>query len=233
MPSPLTAPNIPCRRRRNSKASLRAPGSCAYRAHLPPYHVASDQYGRFASSLLCKSVRVNRNRNAHLRRPVPRLLRYFVAERRRGNVLRRGDPDRGDAEAGDRSRNSLFSFEPARRPMTSAVLPARSLSPRPSCSFSRAVRELQLPRLPAFIPIYQSALFVNDLITAVFLLGQSQSSRSNALSLLAGGYLFTALMSTVHALTFPGLFAPSGLLDAGRRPRPGSTCSGTAAFRSS
>jgi diguanylate cyclase (GGDEF)-like protein len=68
---------------------------------------------------------------------------------------------------------------------------------------------------PAFIPIYQSALLVNDMITAVFLLGQRQLSRSPGLSLLAGGYLFTALMSTVHALSFPGLFAPTGLLGAG------------------
>jgi diguanylate cyclase (GGDEF)-like protein len=69
--------------------------------------------------------------------------------------------------------------------------------------------------LPAFIPIYQSALLINDLITAVFLLGQCQLSRSRALGLLAGGYLFTALMSAVHALTFPGVFSPAGLLDAG------------------
>jgi diguanylate cyclase (GGDEF)-like protein len=69
--------------------------------------------------------------------------------------------------------------------------------------------------LPAFIPIYQSAQLINDLITAVFLLGQRNFSRSNALGLLAGGYLFNALMSSVHALTFPGLFAPGGLLGAG------------------
>jgi diguanylate cyclase (GGDEF)-like protein len=69
--------------------------------------------------------------------------------------------------------------------------------------------------VPAFIPIYQSALLVNDLIAAVFLLGQRQLSRSHGLNLLAGGYLFTALMSTVHALSFPGVFAPTGLLDAG------------------
>jgi diguanylate cyclase (GGDEF)-like protein len=75
--------------------------------------------------------------------------------------------------------------------------------------------KVPLAPLPAFIPIYQSALIVNDLITASFLLGQSQFSRSNALGLLAGGYLFTALMSTAHALTFPGVFSPTGLLDAG------------------
>jgi len=72
-----------------------------------------------------------------------------------------------------------------------------------------------LPPLPAFIPIYQSALVINDLITAVFLLGQRQSLRTDALTVLAGGYLFTALMSILHALTFPGLFAPTGLLGAG------------------
>src|ERR1700722_18877119 len=70
-----------------------------------------------------------------------------------------------------------------------------------------------LGSLPAFIPIYQSALVINDLITAVFLPGQCQLSPP--LGLLAGGYLFTALMSAMHALTFPGLFSPTGLLDAG------------------
>jgi diguanylate cyclase (GGDEF)-like protein len=75
--------------------------------------------------------------------------------------------------------------------------------------------QVQWPALPAFIPIYQSALVINDLITVVFLLGQSPISRSDALTVLAGGYLFTALMCILHALTFPGLFAPAGLLGAG------------------
>jgi diguanylate cyclase (GGDEF)-like protein len=75
--------------------------------------------------------------------------------------------------------------------------------------------KLPLTPVPAFIPIYQSALLINDLITVVFLLGQSQFSRGKALIVLAGGYLFTALMSSAHALTFPGLFAPAGLLGAG------------------
>jgi diguanylate cyclase (GGDEF)-like protein len=75
--------------------------------------------------------------------------------------------------------------------------------------------KVPLAPVPAFIPIYQSALLVNDLITAVFLLAQSRFSRSHALRLLAGGYLFTALMSTTHALTFPGLFSATGLLASG------------------
>ena len=64
-------------------------------------------------------------------------------------------------------------------------------------------------------PDLQSALLINDLITAVFLFGQCHFSRSTALILLAGGYLFTALMSIAHALTFPGLFSPRA---AWRRP---------------
>src|SRR5258707_6484858 len=69
--------------------------------------------------------------------------------------------------------------------------------------------------VPAFVASYQSALAINDLITAVLLFSQFGVSRSRALLLLASGYLFTAIAAMVHALTFPGLFAPGGLLCAG------------------
>ena len=74
---------------------------------------------------------------------------------------------------------------------------------------------IPLPPVPAFVASYQSALAINDLITAVLLFSQFAVSRSRALLLLASGYLFTAAAATVHALTFPGLFAPGGLLGAG------------------
>jgi signal transduction histidine kinase/CheY-like chemotaxis protein len=67
----------------------------------------------------------------------------------------------------------------------------------------------------AFIPIYESALVINDLITAVLLFGQFRIGRSRALLVLASGYLFTAFITVSHALTFPGLFSPTGLLGAG------------------
>jgi signal transduction histidine kinase/ActR/RegA family two-component response regulator len=66
-----------------------------------------------------------------------------------------------------------------------------------------------------FIPIYQSALAVNDLITAILLFGQFGFARSRPVLVLAVGYLFTAFMAIAHLLTFPGLFAPTGLLGAG------------------
>ncbi|HEV8690515.1 MAG TPA: response regulator [Ideonella sp.] len=67
----------------------------------------------------------------------------------------------------------------------------------------------------AFIPIYEAALVGSDLITAVLLYGQFRIVGRSALGVLAGGYLFTALMAILHALSFPGLFAPGGWLGAG------------------
>ncbi len=83
--------------------------------------------------------------------------------------------------------------------------------------FVVAVPLARVPLSPVlgFIPVYQSALVVNDLITAVLLFGQFGILRSRALLVLAGGYLFTALMASVHGLTFPGLFSPTGLFGAG------------------
>ena len=75
--------------------------------------------------------------------------------------------------------------------------------------------KVPLTPVMAFIPIYQSGLAINDLITAVLLFGQFAFLRSRALLALAAGYLFTALMAIAHMLTFPGLFAPTGLLGAG------------------
>jgi signal transduction histidine kinase/ActR/RegA family two-component response regulator len=75
--------------------------------------------------------------------------------------------------------------------------------------------KVPLAQVSAFIPIYESALVINDLITAVLLFGQFSFLRSRALLVLASGYLFTAFMTVSHALTFPGLFSPTGLLGAG------------------
>ncbi len=72
-----------------------------------------------------------------------------------------------------------------------------------------------LAQVWAFIPIYESALAINDLITASLLFALFAILRSRALLLLACGYLFTAAMVVPHALSFPGLFSPEGLLGAG------------------
>jgi two-component sensor histidine kinase len=70
-----------------------------------------------------------------------------------------------------------------------------------------------LPRVDGFVPSILAIIFVADFITAVLLFSQTIASR--AILVLANGYLFSALIVIPHALTFPGAFAPKGLLGAG------------------
>jgi hypothetical protein len=72
-----------------------------------------------------------------------------------------------------------------------------------------------LAPVPGFIPVYQSALIVGDLVTAVLLFGHYRLDRSLGIGLLAAGYLMSAAMAAVHLLSFPDLFAPGGWLPAG------------------
>jgi hypothetical protein len=54
-----------------------------------------------------------------------------------------------------------------------------------------------------------------DLITAVLLFGQFAQHKTRALLVLASGYLFDALIIIPHTMSFPGLFAPQGLMGSG------------------
>ena len=111
-------------------------------------------------------------------------------------------------------RNIFLSTMPATRGDRMAALAVVGVS---AVLFACAVPFAGVPLapVPAFVASYQSALTINDLITAVLLFSQFAIARSRALLLLASGYLFTAMAALVHALTFPGLFAPAGLLGAG------------------
>ncbi|HEY3536601.1 MAG TPA: sensor histidine kinase [Trinickia sp.] len=75
--------------------------------------------------------------------------------------------------------------------------------------------KVQLAKVWPFIPIYESALIISDWLTAALLIGQYKILRSRSLLVLASGYLLTSLAAVAHMLTFPGLFAPDGLLGAG------------------
>jgi len=72
-----------------------------------------------------------------------------------------------------------------------------------------------LPRINAFIPLFEAIIFVTDFITSVLLFSHFPIYRSRALLALASGYLFTALIIIPHVLTYPGVFSPTGLLGAG------------------
>src|SRR4029077_267622 len=75
--------------------------------------------------------------------------------------------------------------------------------------------KIPLPPIDSFIPTVMAIVFVTDLVTAVLLFGQFSTTGSRALLMLASGYLFSSLIAIPFALTFPGAFAPTGLLGAG------------------
>jgi signal transduction histidine kinase len=84
-----------------------------------------------------------------------------------------------------------------------------------STAFILFFANIQLSRVDAFVPALETAIVFNDLVTTALLFAQFSIVRSWALLVLACGFLFTSLIVIPHALTFPGAFAPTGLLDAG------------------
>jgi signal transduction histidine kinase len=72
-----------------------------------------------------------------------------------------------------------------------------------------------LLRSDAFIPAYETALVVGDLITAALLFVQFAILCLPSLLALGIAFLFTGLIVIPHMLVFPGLFTPTGLLGAG------------------
>ena len=69
-----------------------------------------------------------------------------------------------------------------------------------------SLANVQLAPSNGFIPYVQAMMFVTDLITAIFLFTQFSILHSRALLVLASGYLFTALITVAHTLSFPGAF---------------------------
>jgi signal transduction histidine kinase len=76
-------------------------------------------------------------------------------------------------------------------------------------------RDILLPRVAPSVAILQTAITINDLITAVLLYAQFSIVRQRGLLILASGYLYSALIVIPYSLTFPGVYAPTGLLGAG------------------
>jgi PAS domain S-box-containing protein len=117
-------------------------------------------------------------------------------------------------EQSDQEPAVLLSTAPAgprERRLAIAVVVVSALAFAATVPFVR----VPLARVPAFIPSYESALTVNDLITAILLFAQFARVRSYALLALAAGYLFDAMMIVPHMLTFPAVFSETGLLGAG------------------
>jgi Membrane-associated sensor, integral membrane domain len=84
-----------------------------------------------------------------------------------------------------------------------------------ACAVTFPFINAPLPRADAFIPSLETAIAFTDLVTSVLLFAQFSIIRWRALQVLASGFLYTALIVIPHILTFPGAFAPAGLLGAG------------------
>ena len=78
----------------------------------------------------------------------------------------------------------------------------------------------QVVQIASFVPTVEGIIFVTSLTTAVLLFSQFSILGSAELLLLASGYLFTASIVVPHALSYPGAFAPKGVLGSGIQATP-------------
>jgi signal transduction histidine kinase len=73
----------------------------------------------------------------------------------------------------------------------------------------------QLGRVDAFVPVLQTVLATADVITAVLLLAQYVILPQRALLAVAAAYLCSASFAFLQTLSFPGGYAPVGLIGDG------------------
>ncbi len=118
----------------------------------------------------------------------------------------------GGGEPGERSLLvSTLPPGPAQTRLAGRILLALLVVMALTLPFAR----LPLTGTEILVPAYATAVLMNEGITAALLFALFAIQRSRALLVLAVGYLFTGLMIVPWALTFPGVFAPTGLLGAG------------------
>jgi signal transduction histidine kinase len=71
---------------------------------------------------------------------------------------------------------------------------------------------IQVGQIDAFIPVLQTVVSVVDLITATLLFVQFSIQPQRALLALASGYIFGSSFAFLQTLSFPGAYAPAGLI---------------------
>ena len=106
----------------------------------------------------------------------------------------------------DRSANSLVIAPPTPLQPKAAIAVTAALLI--AFAVTAPFATLPLPRINAFIPGVQAIVFVGDLVTAVLLFGHFTMLRTRAVLVIAGAYLFSALIVIAHTVSFPGAFVP-------------------------
>lgn len=79
---------------------------------------------------------------------------------------------------------------------------------------------VQFTELQAYQPAIFSTVICFEWITAYVLYSQFWVNRSPAVLVLAAGYLYSGGMNLMYLMTFPGIFAPTGLFHAGTQTAP-------------
>jgi signal transduction histidine kinase len=74
---------------------------------------------------------------------------------------------------------------------------------------------ITLGRIDVFVPVLQTVLSVVDLLTATLLLGQYSVQPLRGLLAVATAYLFSGSFAFLQTLSFPGGYAPNGVLGDG------------------
>jgi diguanylate cyclase (GGDEF)-like protein len=112
----------------------------------------------------------------------------------------------------------------------SSTIPAGRAQSRPAFAvvlgciaiFIVALPFARVPMTPvwAFIPSYETVIAANNLITAVLLFGQFRHSGSRDLYILGCGFTLAGFLAIAHELTFPGVFAATGLFGGDTETTP-------------
>jgi signal transduction histidine kinase len=71
---------------------------------------------------------------------------------------------------------------------------------------------LQIGRVDSFLPVVQTVMSAADLLTATLLFAQYSVQRNRALLAVGSGYIFAGSFAFLQTLSFPGSYAPNGLI---------------------
>ena len=106
----------------------------------------------------------------------------------------------------------LSNLPPSRTQQKLAVIVALVIVLATALISVSGMQRVKLAEIDALVPLYGMAMFASDSITAVLLFTQFSIVRSRALLVISCGYVWTALVVVPWLLSFPGVFAPRGLL---------------------
>lgn len=71
---------------------------------------------------------------------------------------------------------------------------------------------IQMGRMDSFLPVVQTVMSVADLLTATLLFAQYSVQPYRGLLVVASGYIFAGSFAFLQTLSFPGSYAPNGLI---------------------